>query len=126
MQLIEKSATELGEAIKRGEVTVAEAVESTLEQIEKAEGSIRAYLTVQEREALLKRAEEVQRGIADGTYTGPLAGVPVAVKDNICTAGMKTTCASKILSNFIPSYDAKVITLLKEAGAVIVGKNWIF
>lgn len=123
MQLIEKSATELGEAIKKGEVTVAEAVESTLEQIEKAEGSIRAYLTVQEREALLKRAEEVQRGIADGTYTGPLAGVPVAVKDNICTAGMKTTCASKILSNFIPPYDAKVITLLKEAGAVIVGKT---
>ena len=123
MQLIEKSATELGEAIKKGEVTVTEAVESTLEQIEKAEGSIRAYLTVQEREALLKRAEEVQRGIADGTYTGPLAGVPVAVKDNICTAGMKTTCASKILSNFIPPYDAKVITLLKEAGAVIVGKT---
>ena len=123
MQLIEKSATELGEAIKKAEVTAAEAVESTLEQIEKAEGSIRAYLTVQEREALLKRAEEVQRGIADGTYTGPLAGVPVAVKDNICTAGMKTTCASKILSNFIPPYDAKVITLLKEAGAVIVGKT---
>ena len=79
-------------------------------------------MTVDE-EGALKRAEEVQKGIDDGTITGALAGVPVAVKDNICTKDLLTTCSSKILSNFVPPYSAQAVDNLKAAGAVIVGKT---
>ena len=79
-------------------------------------------MTVDE-EGALKRVEEVQKGIDDGTITGALAGVPVAVKDNICTKDLLTTCSSKILSNFVPPYSAQAVDNLKAAGAVIVGKT---
>ena len=71
------------------------------EQIEKQDSEVHAYLDTYKEEAY-KRAEEVQKGIEDGTYTSPLAGVPIAIKDNICINGKKTTCASKILENFVP------------------------
>ncbi len=75
------------------------------------------------REAALKEAEEVQKKIEAGELTGPLAGVPVAVKDNMCTEGMLTTCSSKILYNFKPTYTAEAVLNLKKAGAVVVGKT---
>lgn len=71
----------------------------------------------------MKRAAEVQKFIDDGTLTGPLAGVPVAIKDNMCTKGMLTTCSSKILYNFIPTYTAEAVLNLEKAGAVILGKT---
>ena len=70
-----------------------------------------------------QRADEVQKKIDDGTLTGPLAGVPVAVKDNMCTKGMLTTCSSKILGNFVPTFTADAVLRLEEAGAVILGKT---
>ena len=122
MGLLDDTAVELGKKIKSGEVTVKEAVTACLDQIEKAESTIHAYVTI-DREGALKKAEEVQKKIDEGELTGPLAGVPVAIKDNMCIAGMRTTCSSKILDNFVPTYTAEAVKNLEQAGAVILGKT---
>lgn len=122
MDLTQMTAVELSAAIKDKKVTVREAVETSLDVIEKREKSLNCYVTV-DREGALKRADEVQRRIDDGTLTGPLAGVPVAVKDNMCTKGLLTTCSSKILGNFVPTFTADAVIRLEEAGAVILGKT---
>ncbi len=101
MKIIEMSATALGEEIKKGQIGVKEAVKAYLDQIEAVESSVHAYLDIDEKK-IYARVKEVEKGISQGKYTGPLAGVPVAVKDNICTRGQATTCASKILNNFVP------------------------
>ena len=116
------TALQLGQMIKKKEVSVKEAVQESLTQIAALDGTLGSFVTVDE-EGALKRAEEVQKGINDGTITGALAGVPVAVKDNICTKDLLTTCSSKILSNFVPPYSAQAVDNLKAAGAVIVGKT---
>ena len=90
MELIQLSACKLGEQIRAGKVGVREAALAYLKQIEKQEPAVHAYLDI-ERKKVLKRADEVQQGIREGKYTSPLAGVPVAVKDNICTSGIPTT-----------------------------------
>lgn len=122
MDLMQLTAVQLSDRIKSGEVTVREAVEASFKAIKAREEDIHAFITVDE-EGALKRAEEVQEKIDNGELTGPLAGVPIAIKDNICTKGLKTTCGSRILHNFIPTYDAQVIENLKIAGAVVVGKT---
>jgi aspartyl-tRNA(Asn)/glutamyl-tRNA(Gln) amidotransferase subunit A len=86
------------------------------------EPTLNCYVTVDE-EAALKRAEEVQKKIDAGELTGPLAGVPVAIKDNMCTKDVLTTCSSKILYNFKPTYTAEAVLNLEKAGAVILGKT---
>lgn len=116
------TALELGRKIKAKEITVKEAVEACLKQIDKVEDKVNSFVTI-DREKAFNRAEEVQRGIEDGTYTGPLAGVPVAIKDNMCTKGMLTTCSSRILENFNPTYTAEAVLNLEKAGAVIIGKT---
>lgn len=123
MSLMKLTAVELGKKIKSHEVSVSEAAEAALEQIGKVEKDINSYVTVLEKEDILKQAKEVEKGIADGIYTGPLAGVPVAIKDNMCTEGILTTCSSKILGNFVPSYSSEAVLNLKKAGAVIIGKT---
>ena len=80
-------------------------------------------MTVADREGVMKQAEEIQKKIDNGELTGPLAGVPVAIKDNMCLNGMLTTCSSKILSNFVPTYTSEAVEKLIEAGMVIVGKT---
>ena len=122
MSLMSLTAVELGKKIKAKEVTVKEAVEAAIAQIEKSEDTLNCYVTV-DKEGALKKAEEVQKLIDDGTLTGPLAGVPVAIKDNMCTKDMLTTCSSKILSNFVPTYTAEAVVNLEKAGAVILGKT---
>ena len=122
MSLMSLTAVELGKKIKAGEVTVEEAVQAALDAIEKKEASVNSFVTV-DREKAMARAKEVQKKIADGTYTGPLAGVPVAIKDNMCTEGMLTTCSSKILGNFVPTYTAEAVLNLEKAGAVVIGKT---
>lgn len=122
MSLMSLTAVELGKKIKAGEVTVTEAVTAALDAIEKREKEINSFVTV-DREGALKRATEVQKQIDDGTLTGPLAGVPVAIKDNMCTKDMLTTCSSKILYNFVPNYTAEAVLNLEKAGAVIIGKT---
>lgn len=123
MSLMGLTAVELGKKIKSKEVSVNEAAEAALDGIKNVDGTINSYVTVLSEEDIKKRAEEVQKGIEKGIYTGPLAGVPVAIKDNMCTEGILTTCSSKILGNFVPTYTAEAVVNLIKAGAVIIGKT---
>lgn len=122
MDLLSLSAVELSAAIKEGKTTATAAMEAILAQIDKTEEEYHCYVTI-DREGALQRASQVQQRIETGELTGPLAGVPVAIKDNLCTEGMLTTCSSKILENFIPTYTAEAVRNLEAAGAVIIGKT---
>ena len=122
MSLTRFTAAALGRKIKAGEVSVREAVTDALCAIREKEPLIRGFVTVEEARAFA-RAEEVQKAIADGSLQGPLAGVPVAVKDNLCTKGIRTTCGSKMLEHFVPSYTAEAVKNLERAGAVVLGKT---
>jgi len=123
MGLMELTAVELGKKIKAGEVTVKQAVEAVYTQIEKVEKDVNAYVTVLNKEEVLKKAEQVQKDIDSGKLDGPLAGVPVAIKDNMCTEGILTTCSSKILNNFKPAFSSEAVLNLEKAGAIIIGKT---
>ncbi len=122
MGLMSLTALELGRKIKAREVSAVEAAVASLDAIQEKEKEIHSFLTV-DKAAVLKRAEEVQRGIEDGTFKGMLAGVPVAVKDNLCTKGMRTTCASRMLKDFIPTYTAEAVVNLEAQGAIVIGKT---
>ena len=122
MSLMSLTAVELGKKIKAKEVTVVEAVQEALDAVEKKEKDVNSFVTVMRKEAL-EKAKEVQEKIDNGELTGSLAGVPVAIKDNMCTKGTLTTCSSKILRNFVPTYTAQAVANLEEAGAVIIGKT---
>ena len=123
MSLMDLTAVQLGKKIKEGEVGVREAVLDCLEQIKANDASLNAFITQADETDVLKRADDVQASIDAGEFTGPLAGVPVAIKDNLCTKGMLTSCGSKILSGFVPFYNATAVDNLLKAGAVIVGKT---
>ena len=116
------TAVELGKKIKAKEVSVEEAVRAALAAIGEKEDAVNSFVTVDE-EGALARAKQVQEKIDAGELAGPLAGVPVAIKDNMCTEGLLTTCSSKILYNFLPTYSAEAVKKLEEAGAVIIGKT---
>lgn len=122
MDITSLTAVELGKKIKAKEISVMDAVKASIAQIEKVEKDVHSFVTV-DKEGALKRAEEVQKQIDDGILTGPLAGVPVAIKDNMCTKGMLTTCSSKILENFRPTFTSEAVLNLEKAGAVIIGKT---
>lgn len=122
MDLMSLTAVELGKKIKAKEVSVEEAVRAALAAIGEKEDAVNSFVTVDE-EGALARAEQVQEKIDAGELAGPLAGVPVAIKDNMCTEGLLTTCSSKILYNFLPTYSAEAVKKLEEAGAVIIGKT---
>lgn len=121
MDILNMTALEIGAAIKEKKITAVDAVKAVLDAISKTDWAVNAYITVNGEEAL-KKAEEVQLKIDKGELTGPLAGVPFAVKDNICTKGVKTSCASKILGDFAPVYNATVIEKLENEGAIVLGK----
>lgn len=122
MQLMRLTAVELGRKIKEGEVSATEACEAALAAVEEKEARLHSFVTV-DKERALKRAEQVQRLINAGELQGPLAGVPMAVKDNLCTKGVRTTCSSGILFDFIPAYTAQAVKNLEDAGAVMIGKT---
>ncbi len=122
MELLSLSAVELGAAVKEGKTTAVEAMRAVLDRIEQTEELYHCYVTV-DRDGALARAKEVQKKIEAGELTGPLAGVPVAVKDNLCTEGILTTCASRILENFVPTFSAEAVLNLERAGAVLIGKT---
>ena len=122
MEIRALTAVELSEQIKKGNVTVRQAVDAVFEQIERTEEIYHCYVTL-EKEKALAQADSIQEKINSGELTGPLAGVPIAVKDNICTKGTLTTCSSKILENFVPTFDAQAVENLRAAGMVIIGKT---
>jgi aspartyl-tRNA(Asn)/glutamyl-tRNA(Gln) amidotransferase subunit A len=122
MHLTDYSATELLALLGAGEATAVEAVEAYLARIERHDGAVKAFLRV-DGAAALARAEEIDRRRKEKQPLGPLAGLPVAVKDVLCTEGEPTTCASRMLQDFRPPYDATVIAKLKAADAVVIGKT---
>src|SRR5262245_32621042 len=107
--------------IRRRELSSFELVRATLARIADTDPAVGAFLHVCEAEALAA-ADAIDRRLAAGDDVGPLGGVPVGVKDIICTAGIRTTAGSRILGNFVPPYDATVVARLKRAGAVMIGK----
>jgi len=115
-------ATELSGLLQRKEISPLEAVDAYLNRIEQVDPSLNSYITVLATEAR-QAALDAEREIAGGGYRGPLHGVPVAVKDQIHSKGIRTTDASKIRSDFIPEEDATVLARLKEAGAILLGKQ---
>ncbi|MDR2861220.1 MAG: Asp-tRNA(Asn)/Glu-tRNA(Gln) amidotransferase subunit GatA, partial [Syntrophobacterales bacterium] len=112
---------ELQKKLQDREITAVDLVEATFARIDEVEGKVQAYITLVREEALI-RAAEADRQIKNGT-AGVLCGIPIALKDTICTEGVKTTCASRMLHDFIPPYDAAVVQRLKQAGAVFTGKT---
>ncbi len=116
-----KTAHELHNLLKSKEVSSCEIVNSIYDRIEKVEGKVQSFVTLTKEEAL-KQAKEADKRISSGKNITPLTGIPVAIKDNMCTKGVLTTCSSKILQNYVAPYDATVVSKLKEAGAVIIGK----
>jgi aspartyl-tRNA(Asn)/glutamyl-tRNA(Gln) amidotransferase subunit A len=115
------TAHELGARYRSGAATPTQAVTELLARIEALDGQVHAFLTVT-REDALRRAAEADARFCAGTPRGPLDGVPVALKDVLCTRGIRTTCGSKILERFVPPYDATVVARLFAAGAVLLGK----
>lgn len=116
-----KTALELGQMIKNKEISSPELTQAMLDNIESNDKDINAYITV-DKEGALARAEEIQAAIDAGEELSPLAGVPMAIKDNICTKDTLTSCGSKMLYNFKPPYNATVVDRLNDAGAVVLGK----
>ena len=122
MDILSLTAVELAKAIREGKTTSVEATQAVLDKIAASEDTYHCYVTV-EREKALQQAAEVQKKIEASELTGPLAGVPFAIKDNMCTEGTLTTCSSKILENFVPTFSAEAVLNLEKAGAVILGKT---
>jgi aspartyl-tRNA(Asn)/glutamyl-tRNA(Gln) amidotransferase subunit A len=120
--IVELSAVQLAEAIASGEVSAVQATEAYLDQIEKIQPQVDAYNEVLADQARAKAAE-TDAALAGGKTLGPLGGVPIAVKDNMCTAYGKTTCSSKLLADFKAPYNATAVEKLHAAGAVIIGKT---
>ncbi|MBQ8298925.1 MAG: Asp-tRNA(Asn)/Glu-tRNA(Gln) amidotransferase subunit GatA [Clostridia bacterium] len=119
--ICELTAHEIREAYESKELKVTDVVKAFYEKIKVDDEKIKGYITLCEEEAIAQ-AEAIQAKYDAGEKMGALAGVPIAIKDNMCTRGVKTTCASRMLENFIPPYDATVIKKLKDAGAIILGK----
>ena len=113
---------EAAETLKRGDLSPIELTQAVLDRIEATEPRVRAYATVARAEAL-RAAGEAERAIRRGEYRGPLHGIPIALKDLYCTAGIPTEAGSTILRGFVPSYDAAVTERLKAAGAILIGKT---
>lgn len=122
MGLLDLTAAELAGQIKAGKTTAVEAMEAVIANIDSKEKELNCYVTF-DREAALSAAREAQKKIDAGELDGPLAGVPVAIKDNMCTKGVLTTCSSKILGNFVPQFSSDAVERIKAAGAVMIGKT---
>lgn len=121
MALFRKTAHELRDMLKSGETTSEQLVEAYYKRIESIDDKIKAYITL-DKEGALAKAREVDVKIKAGETLPDLAGIPMGIKDNICTKGVKTTCASRMLENFIPPYSATVIEKLEDQGAIMLGK----
>ncbi len=121
-EAISLTGCQLKEKFLSRELTAQEVVEGLFAYIEEVEPIVRAYLCL-DKEGAMRKAQELDGRLKKGEKLGPLAGIPVAIKDNICTKGLRTTCASRILENFVPPYDAHVLERLKIADAIIIGKT---
>ena len=119
--IVNLTITEIHKLLTDKELSAVELTKAFLDYIDRIDPTIRAFITVTENTALAQ-AEEIDRAIAQGKKIGLLSGVPMALKDNLCTAGVKTTCCSKMLENWVSPYSATVVEKLQEAGAIMLGK----
>lgn len=108
--------------LREGKFTSRELTEACFAQIKKYDGGVRAFISLNEEEAYAQ-ADEADKKLASGDSASPLLGIPVAIKDIFCTKGVTTTCASKVLENYVPPFDATAVLKLREAGAVFLGKT---
>lgn len=122
MSLIQKTIQELAPLIEQKEISPVELVKACLAQIEKTEPELNAYITVLFKESM-RAAKQAEKEIMRGQYRGALHGIPYSAKDLFYTKGVKTTAGSEVLKDFIPGYNATVISLLNQAGAILLGKN---
>ena len=122
MELMSLTALELGRKIRSGETSAVEAAKEAFSRIRRLDDTFHCYVTVDE-EGALRKAEETDRRIRSGELTGPLAGVPAAIKDNLCTKGIRTTCGSRMLEHFVPTYTAEAVVNLEKAGVTVLGKT---
>ena len=123
MELCDYTATELAGMLKTRKVSSREITEDVLKRIKEKEADINSFITVLDEEKIFAQADEADRRISSNIETGPLNGIPIAIKDNICTKNILTTCASKMLSNYVPPYSATAVDLLLKEGAVCIGKT---
>ena len=121
MELYNKTLSELALMLREKKISSAELTKSIFDRIEAVEDKIEAYVTLNKENAL-KAAEEIDKKISCGEDLSPLAGIPIGIKDNISTKGLRTTCSSKMLENYVPPFNATVMNKLCDAGAVITGK----
>lgn len=121
MKLYEKNVSELSDMLKKKECSAVEILSDVNEQIKASEGKIGAYITINEEAEII--AKSVDRAIGKGEQISPLAGIPIAVKDNISTKGIKTTCGSKMLENYVPPYNATAVEKILNVGMIITGKT---
>ena len=122
MSLVHLTIAEAGRRLREGSTSSAQLVDDVLERASLTEAQIHAYLTI-DHEGAREAAAQADADLADGLDRGPLHGIPVALKDNMCTRGVETTASSQILAGYVPPYDATVVSRLRRAGAVIVGKT---
>jgi len=121
MNITELTVHELKDKLQKKELTITEITKAYIEKIKEKEGDIGAFVTTLEEQAI-EQAETIEKGTVNGTISSPLAGIPIGIKDNICTKGIKTTCSSKMLENFVSPYDATVIEKLKQENLIFLGK----
>ncbi|MTI66815.1 MAG: Asp-tRNA(Asn)/Glu-tRNA(Gln) amidotransferase subunit GatA [Firmicutes bacterium] len=122
MDFLKLTVHELRDKLRNGEITSEEIVKGYFDRLEKLEDKLDSFLTITKKEAI-KEAKKIDERLKNGEKLGDLAGIPVAIKDNIVTKDIKTTCGSKILEDFIPPYNATIIEKLKSEGAIIIGKT---
>jgi aspartyl-tRNA(Asn)/glutamyl-tRNA(Gln) amidotransferase subunit A len=120
--VIDSSIVGAGRRLRSGETTAAALLEAALDTASRTEAQLHAFLTI-DAEGAREAAAQADADLADGIDRGPMHGIPVAVKDNMCTRGVETTAASQILAGYVPPYDASVVTRLRGGGAVLVGKT---
>lgn len=123
MQLAEMTAVELKQRLAAGQTSCVDILRSVFAAIDQRESTVKAFLHLRDRSTLLAEADAVDQRRSRGERVGALAGLPVAIKDNICTKGTPTTCASRMLEKFVPPYDATVVRRVKEADGILLGKT---
>jgi aspartyl-tRNA(Asn)/glutamyl-tRNA(Gln) amidotransferase subunit A len=121
MELFDLSAHELADLLKKRELTAIDITGAIIKRIHQVDEDVRSYVTLSEEDAL-EAAREIDENWSRRDAVSPLAGIPMGLKDNICTKGVRTTCSSRMLERFIPPYSATVADRLTEAGAVLMGK----
>jgi aspartyl-tRNA(Asn)/glutamyl-tRNA(Gln) amidotransferase subunit A len=122
MELCDQSASKLASMLRKGEASSREITESVLKRIDERENIVNAFITVKRKEAL-KAANLADNRFRKRERVSPLNGIPIAIKDNLCTRGIRTTCGSKILDNYIPPYDATTVKKVLQSGAILIGKT---